>query len=129
MLHLWGAEGVMNLAEPDLFEQSHGASAATSTRSFWPPSHQLGLDQCADFFKPLVVKIGGVGSVDHFQRLVITSGGGELFKPRLRDKRYLDVGSSGKLKKRRLVLPENHARSPVVFLLCEPLDADRRCSS
>ena len=27
LLHLRGAEGVMHLAEPDLFEQSHGASA------------------------------------------------------------------------------------------------------
>ena len=66
------------------------------------PSHQLGLDQCADFFKPLVVEVGGVGSVNHIQRLFITSGGGELFKPRLRDKRHLDVGSSGKLKKTSL---------------------------
>ena len=93
------------------------------------PPHQLGLDQCADFFKPLGVEVGGVGSVNHIQRLLITSGGGELFKPRLRDKRHLDVGSNGKLKKRRLVLLENHARSPAVFLRQEPLDADRRCSS
>ena len=27
VLHLWGAEGVMKLAEPDLFQQRHGASA------------------------------------------------------------------------------------------------------
>ena len=66
------------------------------------PSHQLGLDQCADFFKPLVVKVGGVGSVDHIQRLVITSGGGELFKPRFRDQRHLDVGYCGNLKKTSL---------------------------
>ena len=45
------------------------------------------------------MKVGGVRSVDHIQRLVITSGGGELFKPRLRDKRRLDVGSCGKLEK------------------------------
>ena len=37
--------------------------------------------------------------MDDLERLVITGGGGELFKPRLRDKSCLDVSSCRKLKK------------------------------
>ena len=37
--------------------------------------------------------------MNHLERLVIAGGGGELFKPRLRDKSYLDVSPSRKLKK------------------------------
>ena len=46
------------------------------------------------------MEVGRVGSLDHLERLVITGGSGELFKPRLRDKCRLDVGPCGKLKKR-----------------------------
>ena len=38
--------------------------------------------------------------LDHLQRLVITGGGGELFKMRLRDKRHPDIGACRKLNKR-----------------------------
>ena len=37
--------------------------------------------------------------MDDLERLVITGGGGELFKPRLRDQSCLDVSPCGKLKK------------------------------
>ena len=46
------------------------------------------------------MKVGGVGSVDHIQRLVITGGGGELFKSCLGDEGNLDVSSCRKLNKR-----------------------------
>ena len=65
--------------------------------------------------------VGGVGPVDHLQRLVITGGGGELFKSRLGDEGNLDVGPCRKLNKRVAqagmktmqlgawyFLPENH---------------------
>ena len=38
--------------------------------------------------------------MDQLERLVMAGGGGKLFKPRLRDKRHLDVGPRGKLEKR-----------------------------
>ena len=47
----------------------------------------------ADLFKPPGVEVVGVIPVDHLQRLVIARGGGELFKPRFRDKRHPDVGA------------------------------------
>ena len=65
-------------------------------------SHQLGLDQGADLVIPLGREVGRVGSVDDLERLVITGGGGELFKPRLRDQSCLDVSPCGKLKKASL---------------------------
>ena len=49
--------------------------------------------------------------MNYLERLVIAGGGGELFKPRLRIKSCLDVSPCRKLKKRRLGLCENHAKS------------------
>ena len=46
------------------------------------------------------MEVGGVGWLDHLERLVITGGGGELFKSCLRDEGNLDVGPCGKLNKR-----------------------------
>ena len=56
-----------------------------------------GEDDGADLVKPLEVEVGGVGPVDHLERLVIT--GGELFKSCLGDEGNLDVGSCRKLNK------------------------------
>ena len=59
----------------------------------------MGLDQGADLVKPLRVEVGDVGPVDHLQRLVVTGGGGELFKSCLGDGGNLDVGPCRKLNK------------------------------
>ena len=76
------------------------------------------------------MEVGGVGPVDHLERLVITGGGGELFKSCLGDEGNLDVGPCRKLKKkRRSEWFENHAESRVVFPSREPTAADRWCSS
>ena len=45
------------------------------------------------------MEVGGVGPVDHLERLVITGGGGELFKSCLGDEGNLDVGPCRKLNK------------------------------
>ena len=45
------------------------------------------------------MEAGGVGPLDYLQRLVITGGGGELFKSRLGDEGNLDVGPCRKLNK------------------------------
>ena len=46
------------------------------------------------------MEVGGVGPVDYLERLVITGGGGELFKSCLGDEVNLDVGPCRKLNKR-----------------------------
>ena len=46
------------------------------------------------------MEVGGVGPVDYLERLVITGGGGELFKSFLADEGNLDVGPCRKLNKR-----------------------------
>ena len=45
------------------------------------------------------MEVGGVGPLDHLERLVITGGGGELFKSCLGDEGNLDVGPCRKLNK------------------------------
>ena len=94
------------------------------------PSHQLGLDQAADLCKPLGVDVGGVGPVDHLERLVITGGGGELFKSCLGDEGNLDVGPCRKLNKSvAQVGLKTMQRAGLCFPSHEPPAADRWCSS
>ena len=45
------------------------------------------------------MEVGGVGPVDYLERLVITGGGGELFKSCLGAEGNLDVSPCRKLKK------------------------------
>ena len=47
LLHLWGAEGVMHLAEPDLFQQRHGAGAE-ALAAVVKDGRTGGKDRCAE---------------------------------------------------------------------------------
>ena len=71
------------------------SSAATSTRSSWPPPISWAWIKALISSNLWGWEVGGVGPVDHLEGLVITGGGGELFISCLGDEGNLDVAPAG----------------------------------